>query len=138
MPHPARAARRRVLSAHASVVDGIDACADAVAEPWETDRTTDRDAVVDGFRDALSAAGIDEALPGVLADAVAATGHDLRAAPVAAPPYVVVTSRGPVLRATIDPGRLVIRFDAFEVVRDPGRRPAYRRLEGIDVAASLE
>jgi len=74
------------------------------------------------------------------ADAVEATGYDLRASPVAGPPYVVVTSCGPVLRATIDPGRLVIRFDAFEVVRDsdPDRSSAYRRLDGTQLEVSLE
>ncbi|ELY69565.1 hypothetical protein C489_04691 [Natrinema versiforme JCM 10478] len=123
-----------------SVVDAIDACADAIADPWDTSRTTDGDAVADGLHRALEEGGILQVLPGVLADVVAATGYDLQADPVPGPPYVVVTSRGPVLRATIDPGRLVIRFDAFEIVRDadPGRKPAYRRLDGIQVSVSLE
>ncbi|WP_226006379.1 hypothetical protein [Natrinema salinisoli] len=140
MSHPVRAARRRIQSEHVSVVDGIDACADAIADPWDTSRTTDREAVVDGLDRTLGETGILEALPAVLADAVDATGYDLQAPPVPGPPYVVVTSRGPVLRATIDPGRLVIRFDAFDVVRNSGpeRRPAYRRSDGIGVAVSLE
>lgn len=140
MSHPVRTARRRIQSEHASVVDGIDACADAIADPWDTARTTDREAVVDGLDRTLEATGILEALPAVLADAVDATGYELRAPPVREPPYVVVTSRGPILRATIDPGRLVIRFDAFDVVRDSDSscRPAYRRRDGIEVAVSLE
>ncbi|MDF9746582.1 hypothetical protein [Natrinema salsiterrestre] len=140
MSHPARAARRRIQSEHVSIVDGIGACADAVADPWDTSRTTDREVVVDGLDRILGETGILEALPAVLADAIDATGYDLQAPPVPRPPYVVVTSRGPVLRATIDPGRLVIRFDAFDVVRNsvPDRRPAYRRRDGIGVAVSLE
>ncbi|OLZ41186.1 hypothetical protein A6E15_09380 [Natrinema saccharevitans] len=140
MSHPVRAARRYVQRDHASIVSAIDACADAVAEPWDTARTTDVDAVTDGLHRALEETGILERLPGVLAGAVDATGHELRARPVAGPPYVVVTSRGPVLRATIDPGRLVIRFDAFEVVRDsePAHPPAYRRRDGVELAVSLE
>lgn len=140
MSHPVRDARRRIQTDHASVVDGIDTCADAVAEPWDTSRTTDSRAVADGLRRGLAETGVLEALPGVLADAVDATGYDLRATPVPAPPYVVVTSRGPVLRATIDPGRLVIRFDAFEVLRDtdPDRPPAYRRRDGIRLEVALE
>lgn len=140
MSHPVRAARRRIQANHASVIEGINACADSIADPWDTSRTTDREAVADGLRRALADAGILEALPGVLADAVDATGFELPADPVPGPPYVVVTSCGPVLRATIDPGRLVIRFDAFEVVRDsvPTQPPAYRRLDGIRLDVSLE
>ena len=140
MSHPVRAARRRIQSEHVSVVEGIDACADAIADPWDTSRTTDREAVTDGLHRTLAEAGILEVLPDVLADGVEATGYELRAPPVPGPPYVVLTSRGPVLRATIDPGRLVIRFDAFEIVRDPepGRPPAYRRRDGIGLDVALE
>ena len=139
MSHPVRDARHRIRTEHASIVDGIDACADAVTAPWDTARTTDREAVADGLHRTLAEAGILEALPGVLVDTVEAAGFELRASPVPAPPYVVVTSRGPMLRATIDPGRLVIRFDAFEVVRDsdPNRLPAYRRLDGTRLEVSL-
>lgn len=140
MSHPVREARRRIQTDHAAVVEGIEYCADRVAEPWDTSRTTDRDAVAEGLRSALESTGLLERLPLVLADVVDATGHELPARPVAGPPYVVVTSRGPVLRATIDPGRLVIRFDVFEVVRDadPDRLPAYRRRNGVRVDVSLE
>lgn len=140
MSHPIRDVRRRLLEDHGSVVADVGRCADAVAAPWDTSRTADRGALVDDFRTALEHAGVLERLPTVLADAVDATGHDLQARPVAGPPYVVVTSRGPLLRATIDPGRLVIRFDAFEVIRnaEPGRRVTYRRRDGVELAISLE
>ncbi|MFD1564832.1 hypothetical protein ACFR99_14930 [Haloarchaeobius amylolyticus] len=139
MSYLVRDVRRRIRTDHASIVDGIDACADAVAAPWDTARTTDSETVADGLRRTLAETGILEALPSVLVDAVEATGCELRATPVPAPPYVVVTSRGPMLRATIDPGRLVIRFDAFEVVRDstPGHPPSYRRLDGTRLEVSL-
>lgn len=140
MSHPVRDARRRIQDEHAVIVEGIDHCADGVAAPWDTARTTDRDAVVDGLRTALEATGVLEQLPLVLADVVDAMGCELQARPVAAPPYVVVTSRGPVLRATIEPGRLVVRFDVFDVVRDrePAQPPAYRRRNGVRVGVSLE
>ena len=55
----------------------------------------------------------------VLAAAVDAAGYTLPATPVPAPPYVVVTSTGPVLRGTVDDGRLLVGIDCFEVVREP-------------------
>jgi len=53
-------------------------------------------------------------LVGVLRDTVDALGFDLAAEPVAAPPYVVITARGPMLRATVDAGRLVVLVRAFD------------------------
>ncbi|WP_436343451.1 hypothetical protein [Natronorubrum sp. FCH18a] len=140
MSYPVRDARRRIQDEHAAIVEGIDRCAAQVAEPWDTARTTDPNAVVDGLRGALEATGLLEQLPLVLSDIVDATGYGLQAQPVAAPPYVVVTSRGPVLRATIDPGRLVVRFDVFDIVRDrePTQPSAYRRRNGVQISVSLE
>lgn len=140
MSYPVRDARRRIQEEHAAIVEGIDHCADQVSDPWDTARTTDREAVSEGLRSALAATGLLEQLPLVLADVVESTGYELRASPVAAPPYVVVTSRGPILRATIDPGRLVIRFDVFDVIRDaePGLPPAYRRRNGVRIGVTLE
>lgn len=140
MSHPVRAARRRIRTEHAEFIQRIDRCADRVVSPWDTARTTDRPALTDSLRRELESAGVLEQLPAVLAAAVDETTYDLQADPVPAPPYVVVTSRGPILRATIEPGRLVIRFDVFEVVRteDPGRRPEYHRRDGVHLHLSLE
>lgn len=140
MSYPVRDARRRIRERHRSVVDEINDCADRVAAPWDTSRTTNPDAVVDQFHAALAERGVLERLAHVLADVAEATGYQLHGRPVPAPPYVVVTSRGPVLRGTLDPGRLVIEFDAFEVIRDsePGRTAAYRRRNGVQLEISLE
>ncbi|WP_323171743.1 hypothetical protein [Natrialba sp. PRR66] len=140
MSHPVRAARRRLCDDHADTIAAIDDCADRVTTSWDTARTTNRDALVDSLRAELVAAGIFDRLPAVLAAAVDATASDLQASPVPAAPYVVVTSRGPLLRATIDPGRLVIRFDVFEIVRSDGagHRPEYHRVDGVRLHVSLE
>ncbi|MEY7847798.1 hypothetical protein AB7C87_01150 [Natrarchaeobius sp. A-rgal3] len=140
MSHPIRDVRRRIQSEHSDVVAAIDDCADRVADPWDTSRTTDRSAIVDSLRSELEGKGVSDRLSAVLEDVVGAAGYELPADPIAAPPYVVVTSRGPMLRATIDPGRLVIGFDVFEVVRNdsPDRLPTYRRLDGTRVTIALE
>jgi len=118
---PAARARRYVLDEHASTVATVLACAEVVAERWDHEATTDASAVAGPLRAELEAAGAWGRLPDVLAGAVRAAGFSLSAPPVADPPYVVATGRGPVLRATVSGGRLVVLLRAFEVARDPTR-----------------
>ncbi|AHF99311.1 hypothetical protein HALLA_11010 [Halostagnicola larsenii XH-48] len=136
MSHPVRACRRCIQRDHESIVDGIDYCADMVSKSWDGTHTTDRKRVVQPMRSALESAGILEQLPIVLADSVESAGYELSATPVPAPPYVVLTSQGPICRATVGPGRILIRFDVFDIARDP--EPVYQRRDGVQVSVSLE
>jgi hypothetical protein len=151
-PTPATAAERRVRADHAALLDGVAACADAVASSWPewtpsgptdgstADRaTTTRDRVVPPLRTLLAERGLLDACRATLADALDATGTELPATPVAAPPYVAVTSVGPVLRATLPAGRLVLTLGVFEVERAADGPPAYvrRGSGGVDVTAEL-
>lgn len=129
---PAAAPRAHLLDEAADTIDAVLAAADTVAADWPRladgrPATADRDALVEELRAALDDAGVLETLPETLAGAVDAAGYALPATPVAAPPYVVLTSTGPVLRGTVDDGRLVARIDCFEVVRRP---------DGIDAAVA--
>ena len=126
-------ARECVTAEHADVVAGVGACADTVADSW-ADPTADDGAAVAGALEAcLAESGVLDALPHVLAAAVRAAGGSLPATPVAAPPYVAVTSRGPVLRATLDAGRLVVELRTFRLT-DEHR---YARRDEVTVAASV-
>lgn len=118
----AAAVRERLLSTHEPTIRRVLDCADAVAATWDEDGATDRAAVAEPLERALEDAGVLERLPDVLASAVAALGAELPAEPVAQPPYVAVTSRGPMVRATLSAGRLVVTIRAFRVERDPGIR----------------
>lgn len=122
---PEVAARTYVLDQHAPLVAGVAECADRVAA-GRVDPPNERAAVVEPLSSLLSATGCLDRLPDCLAGAVEAAGYDLRAAPVAAPPYVAVTSVGPVCRATVADGRLVVSFELFAVGRTGDRR-TYRR-----------
>lgn len=117
---PATRARRAILADHAATLDATWACADAVAADLD-DPIDDGRALATAFRDALTDAGVLARYPTLLADAVAAADLSLAADPVAAPPYVAVTSRGPVLRGPTADGRLVIELRAFAVERSPRR-----------------
>ncbi|WP_435358408.1 hypothetical protein [Haloarchaeobius sp. DFWS5] len=129
MTGPTAAARETICTDHAELVDDIAASADALAATW-TDPPTDRAAVVPPFEALLDQRGVLSALPAVLTDAVAAAGYELRATPVAGPPYVVVTSTGVVCRATVADGRLVVRFRCFAVDRDGDGPARYVRRDG--------
>ncbi|WP_416841244.1 hypothetical protein [Haloferax sp. DFSO52] len=127
-------AERVLREDHERLLTVVGQCADAVAAEWDGDSVTDRDRVVPPFAHALDGSGALSSLPRALADAVTATGWPMAAPPVAAPPYVVVTAEGVVLRATIGDQRLVILLRTFEVVADDPTR--YVRTG--DVAVEIE
>jgi hypothetical protein len=127
------AVREHLLSERRPTVEGVLACADRVAEDWPGEGTTERADVVPPFESLLRASGLVESFPALLAECVDRAEADLSARPVAGPPYVVVTSVGVLLRATLPAGRLVVTLRAFAVDRsgDVGResdeRPRYVR-----------
>ena len=110
-----------LLENHGELLTATLACADGVAEAWDSDATTDRKRVVEPLERALDGAGITDRLPTLLVDAVDVLDEELPAEPVAAPPYLVVTAVGPVLRATLSSARLVVTIRVFDIERDPTR-----------------
>jgi len=115
----------RLRTAHREVLAGVVAAAATVADGWDGERTGDRAAVVEPLRAALDEAGLIERFPDVLADCVRAVDREPPAEIVPRPPYVAITSVGPVLRATLSDGRLVATLRAFVVDRSDG--VTYRR-----------
>ena len=77
---------------------------------------TDSERVVSPYRTTLDRAGVLADAPAVLRECVEAAGEQLSADPVAAPPYVVVTSEGLLLRATLGE-RLLVRVRVFGLAR---------------------
>lgn len=106
------------------LLDAVESAADVAADTADPP---------DELARLLEAGGVTDHFPRVLASIVAAVGRTLRAEPVADTPYVVFSGRGPVLRATLADGRLVVCLAVFEV----DRGPTYRRSEGIVVDAAL-
>lgn len=111
--------RRRLLDAHSPTLQTVFDCADAVATTWEGP-PTDRSAVVPLFRTALQKMGALDALAAAWTDSLTHAGYEPSARPVPNPPYVVVTSVGVVLRATVSEGRVVATLRTFDV--DPYER----------------
>lgn len=116
-----------LLSERRAWVETVLDCATAVAAGWDGASTADREQVVDPFRVTLAEAGALEAAPAVLRECVVAAGGELSATPVAAPPYVVVTGEGLLLRATLDV-RLLVAVRVFRLrPGSPGSPPRYER-----------
>lgn len=131
----ARRASAFLRSAYAETIESIDACAHRVAGTWDGHVIFERSAVVEPFRSCLEDSGVLAELPAVLESLVDCLGAKLPATPVAGPPYVVVTSRGVILRATIEPGRLVVRIEPFTVTDGPGA--GYRLRDERRVTVSI-
>lgn len=132
---PATRAREHVLAEHRELLETTIECADRVADAW-SDPPTEREGVVVPMRAALVDAGALDRYADALAGAAQAAGLTLQAKPVAAPPYVAVTSTGPVARATGDVSRLVVRVETFAVARAPTRY--VRANETAETALSVE
>jgi len=109
------AAREHLLSEHRDLLAATLACADRVADAAREDGARGP------LRECLRERGLLERFPAALSGAVEAAGQELPAAPAPAPPYVVVTDAGVLLRATLPPGRLVVTVEAFTVERNPRR-----------------
>ncbi|WP_247728478.1 hypothetical protein [Halovivax limisalsi] len=130
-----RRARDLLTDEHAETIETIDACAERAAATWAEPVPTDRDAVVEPFRARLEDRGVLAELPAVIESVVEPLDQELQATPVAGPPYVVVTSRGVLLRATLDTDRLVVGIEPFAVTAGPGA--GYRLRDAIRVTVSL-
>lgn len=115
------AVRERIRDAHPEFLEAVAAAGRATAASWEGALAPSREALVERFEEILRETGTLSAAPAVLATAVDAAGGRLQAEPVPSPPYVAVTSRGLVLRATTDVGRVVVTVAPFAVERDPVR-----------------
>lgn len=134
-----RVVRDRLDAVHGPLIERVWAAADAVAAEWSASETvadavpetTDRTAVVDPLESRLRAEDTLVDLLSLLATATDALDCPLAADPVPAPPYLVVTGTGPILRATLPErdDRLVIELRAFEVARGENG-PTYRRVTG--------
>jgi hypothetical protein len=105
-------ARSHVLDAHRGAVEAVLTAGAAAAA--DVPAPAERRVVETCLELALRGDDLPARLVGVLRDTVDALGFDLAAEPVAAPPYVVITARGPMLRATLDAGRLVVLVRTFE------------------------
>jgi len=125
------AVRERLQGEHRAFLDAVATAARLTADSWDDAAARERAAVVEPFERVLRRAGALDAAPAALAAAVDAAGGQLQADPVPSPPYVAVTTRGVVLRATTGVGRVVVTVAPFAIIRDPVRY-VHRDLDADD------
>jgi hypothetical protein len=114
--------RRRLLAAHADTIKEVINAGTAVTAALEEWPVTDGTAIRVPLNRLLKERGLPGPLLSTLETTAATLGEEISGAPVAAPPYYVVTSRGPLCRGTLAGGRrLVIEFELFEVKTRPRR-----------------
>lgn len=129
--------RAHVLRAHEDTIRAVITAADAVTDRLEAANVTNGSGVRAELERELIRRELMESLVAVLVDAIAAAGIELSAQPVPGPPYVTVTSLGPVLRATGSRGRLVITLRVFAVDRTDATQ-YYRARHDPEVVLEIE
>ena len=118
------AAREAIGDSHRETLAAAVDAGRTVARAWPDETVSDADAVAGPLERVLRERELPADLLAMLDTGAAAVDASTRGAPVPAPPYLAVTSRGPVCRATLSDGRrLVVEPVLFEVERRP---PRYR------------
>lgn len=114
--------RKRLLTAHAETIKEVVNAGTAVTTAIEEWPVADGTVIRVPLDHLLQERGLPTPLLATLETTAATLGEEIRGAPVAAPPYYVVTSRGPLCRGTLADGRrLVIEFELFEIKTQPRR-----------------
>lgn len=113
---------RRLRARHGETLARVEACAAEVVTTWGGPSTTDPAMIRQGLKRVLSNRGVLPTLLEMLQTAFEGLRYDLPSNLVAAPPYVTVTSVGPVLRGTVEDGRLLVTIGVFEISGEDHRR----------------
>ena len=114
--------RTRLLESHRETLQSVIDAGRSVATAWPTDDVQESGAVTEPLEHLLREQGLAADLLGLLQTGTAAMGETVQGKPIPAPPYLVITSRGPVCRGTLSDGRrLVVVLELFAVRRAPTR-----------------
>ena len=117
-----REVRRRILDEHRDTVAAVVEAGAAVASAIDDRPVTDGDRIRQPLDAVLGDRGLHSPLLDLLATGTDPLDAGIRGTPVAAPPYLAVTSRGPLCRGTLTDGeRLVVELSLFSVEPRPRR-----------------
>jgi len=120
MPANESQIRRQLLNYHAKTVRSVIDAGETVANAWPGNTASESNSVTEPLDHILKMRGLKQKLVSFLRSGVAAGEMSTDANLVPAPPYIVVTSRGPICRVTLDNDtRLVISLELFGIRRNP-------------------
>lgn len=118
------AVRSRVVEEHRATLRSLVDLGRQVAATWPDCATTEASAVRSSLEHALETTGLADAVLDMLRVGADTLDEPLQARLLPAPPYLAITSRGPICRATISGDRrLVLLVELFEIDRTG---PSYR------------
>lgn len=118
---------------HGGTLSAVSECADATVAQWDGQVTSDPSMITDPLEACIERSGTGPQLLAILQSGVRMAGYSLAADPVPAPPYLTITSLGPVLRGPVPDGRLVISIELFEI-RDGTTRTYHRTEEAYRIS----
>ncbi|MDY6765035.1 MAG: hypothetical protein SV377_05020 [Halobacteria archaeon] len=110
--------RGHILDSHRGTVETLIECADEASDEWDGDFVSQRSRVVSPLETRLRDRGSLRDLSIMIEEVADVAELNLQASPVPGPPYVTVTSLGPVLRGTCARGRIIVRFRLFDLRRE--------------------
>ncbi|MFB6254469.1 MAG: hypothetical protein ABEI06_07660 [Halobacteriaceae archaeon] len=110
-----------------AILASISDCAETTRQKLDQHPTQEGDQIKTFLQDCLDKKNLLAACSHLLQESLQAQGLELPAQPVPSPPYVVVTSRGVMLRGTFEDQRIVILLQVFTV--DPENTSQYRRCD---------
>lgn len=133
-----RTIRTELVEAHGATLAATVDAARAVVVGWDGDAVGDPDRITAFLEGELRDRGLATDLLALLHTGADVLDTEVQGDPVAAPPYLAVTGRGPVVRATLGDGRrLVVVVSLFAVERDPTRYrfrdPGIEAVLGVDL-----
>ncbi len=127
--------RRCLLDTHGETIEAVIDTGRTVARALPEEDVSESTAVSRPLNALLAKRELPEELLAMLHTGAAAIDESVAGTPVPAPPYLVVTSVGPVCRATLSDGRrLVVSFRLFDI----DRRPVWYRFADPDVETCLD
>lgn len=116
------AVRRRLLDTHGETIEAVIDSGQTVARALPHEDVSESAAVSRPLNALIGKRKLRGELLAMLHTGAAAIDESVAGTPVPAPPYLVVTSVGPVCRATLSDGRrLVVTVRLFDVDRRPVR-----------------
>lgn len=109
-----RAVASYVRTQHEPVLSAVEAAGHAASADWPATGVADGARARAALRAEIDARDIGSNLVSLLCGAATVVDEPLDQNPVPAPPYVVVTSSGVLLRATLEACRLLIELRVFQ------------------------